>query len=95
MKVIWTNQAQKDYDQNIDYLLSEWSEKVAQNFIDQVNLTIQLLTINPYLYQQSNYQNIRKAFITKQILLFYKPENKRIVLIRFWNNSGSTESLLL
>ncbi|WP_439489425.1 type II toxin-antitoxin system RelE/ParE family toxin [Algoriphagus sp.] len=48
MKVIWTNQAQKDYDQNIDYLLSEWSEKVAQNFIHQVNLTIQLLTINPY-----------------------------------------------
>ena len=95
MKVIWTHQAQKDYDQNIDYLLSEWSERVARNFIDQVNLTIQLLTINPYLYQQGNYQNIRKAFITKQISLFYKPENERIVLIRFWNNSGSTESLLL
>jgi len=93
MKVIWTKQAQIDYDLTIEYLLSEWSEKVAMNFINQVSLTIELLLINPYLYQQSDYQDIRKAFITKHISLFYKPETERIVLIRFWNNSSPTEDL--
>ncbi len=93
MKVIWTKQAQIDYDLTIEYLLSEWSEKVAMNFINQVSLTIELLLINPYLYQQSDYQDIRKAFITKHISLFYKSETERIVLIRFWNNSSPTEDL--
>ena len=49
MRVIWTKQAQVDYDQNIDYLIAEWSEKVAKDFINQVNLTLQLLVMNPFL----------------------------------------------
>ncbi len=93
MRVIWTKQAQVDYDQNIDYLIAEWSEKVAKDFIDQVNLTVQLLSINPYLYQKSDFPDIRRAFIDRHITLFYKPEEHRIVLIRFWNNSASTQNL--
>jgi plasmid stabilization system protein ParE len=93
MRVIWTKQAQVDYYQNIDYLIAEWSEKVAKDFIDQVNLCVELLAINPYLYQESDFPDIRRAFINRHITLFYKPEVERIVLIRFWNNSASTENL--
>ena len=95
MRVIWTQKAQIDYDNSIEYLLNEWSEKVAQNFINQVSLTLQLLVINPFLYQQSDFQDIRKAFITKQITFFYKPEAERIVLLRFWNNSAPIENLTI
>ena len=94
MRVIWTQQAQIDYDRNIEYLLTEWSEKVAQNFINQVSLTLQLLVINPFLYQKSDFQKTRKAFINKHITLFYIPESDRIVLLRFWNNSAPFENLI-
>jgi len=35
-KVIWNKIARLDYYENIDYLLRKWSEKEAQEFIDEV-----------------------------------------------------------
>ncbi len=29
MKIIWSDDAKHDYDENIEYLLSEWSEESA------------------------------------------------------------------
>ena len=34
--VQWNKLAVRDYYDNIDYLLREWSEKEAQEFIDEV-----------------------------------------------------------
>jgi hypothetical protein len=35
-KVYWNKMAKQDYFDNIDYLLKDWSEKKAQEFIDEV-----------------------------------------------------------
>ncbi|HKL34347.1 MAG TPA: type II toxin-antitoxin system RelE/ParE family toxin [Tangfeifania sp.] len=35
-KIVWNNKARLDFYENIDYLLENWSEKEAQNFIDEV-----------------------------------------------------------
>ncbi|MCF6352030.1 MAG: hypothetical protein L3J06_03370 [Cyclobacteriaceae bacterium] len=32
MEIIWSDDAKLDYDENIEYLLKEWSEKSAANF---------------------------------------------------------------
>jgi plasmid stabilization system protein ParE len=37
MGIIWSDDALKDYHQNIDFLRTEWSEKSAQEFIDDVD----------------------------------------------------------
>ncbi|KOH43949.1 hypothetical protein NC99_32400 [Sunxiuqinia dokdonensis] len=34
--VRWNKHARLDYFKNIDFLLQNWSEKEAQNFIDKV-----------------------------------------------------------
>ncbi|WPO79604.1 type II toxin-antitoxin system RelE/ParE family toxin [Flavobacterium sp. KACC 22761] len=74
MNVIWSTQAKQDFWNNIDYLEAEWSEKVAQNFIEKVNTTIALLKNDNVLFLKTNYKNVYKIVITKHISLYYRIE---------------------
>ena len=42
-KIWWNNLAREDFHRNINFLIENWSEKEAQNFIDQVDSIINLL----------------------------------------------------
>ncbi len=95
MKIIWSDDAKLDYDENIEYLLREWSEKSAVNFIEEVESVLELLKINPKLFPKSNYKSIRRAVIRKQITLFYQKKGLSVHLIRFWNTFKDPQSLNL
>ena len=36
INIIWSEQAKQTYFENIDYLLAEWTEKVAVDFIKNI-----------------------------------------------------------
>lgn len=95
MKIIWSDEAIADYQQNIDYLLKEWSEQVAIEFIEDVEAVIELIKSHPELYPLTDYREIRKAVIRKQITLFFKSKKGEIHLIRFWNTYQDPEKLKL
>lgn len=95
MKIIWSDEAITDYHQNIDYLLKEWSGQVALEFIEDVEAVIELIRSHPELYPSTDYQEVRKAVIRKQITLFFKAQHKEIHLIRFWNNYQNPDKLKL
>ncbi|NOS90534.1 MAG: type II toxin-antitoxin system RelE/ParE family toxin [Cyclobacteriaceae bacterium] len=95
MKIIWSEDALLDYHQNIDYLLRDWSESVALQFVEEVEGVIELIQINPELYPLTDYRDIRKALIQKQITLFYKIADDNVFLIRFWNNYQDPSRLKL
>ena len=93
MQVIWSDEAIEDYHQNIDYLLKNWSVKVALEFTEDVEAIIQLIKAHPELYPLSDYTEIRRAVVRRQITLFFKIKNETIDLIRFWNNYKDIEKL--
>ena len=51
---VWTENALKDYHQNIDYLLREWSEKEALIFIGDVDSILFSLKSGNIQYKESN-----------------------------------------
>ncbi|GAB1444781.1 hypothetical protein MASR2M41_04060 [Flammeovirgaceae bacterium] len=93
MQIIWSDEAIADYHQNIDYLEKEWSSQVALEFIEDVEAAIELIKRHPALYPLADYRKIRKAVIRKQITLFFRVQDKRVQLIRFWNNYQAPEKL--
>lgn len=95
MKIIWSDEAIADYHQNIDYLLKEWSEQVTIEFIEDVDAVIELIKNYPELYPLTDYPEVRKAVIRKQVTLFFKVSNKEIHLIRFWNSHQDPKKLTL
>ena len=86
-KIYWNKLAKSDYYQNIDYLLREWTEKDAQEFIDEVDETEFILKQGKVEFQDTNVKDIKRCVICKQITLFYKVMDKHnIEFLRFWNS---------
>lgn len=86
-KICWNKVAKADFYQNIDYLLHEWSEKDAQEFIDEVYETEFILKQGKIDFQDTDVENIKRCVICKQITLFYKViDSQNIEFLRFWNN---------
>jgi plasmid stabilization system protein ParE len=86
MEIIWTPQAEKDLEGNIDYLLQAWSEKVAQNFVQNVTQTIKQVSKNPTTFPRYESSKIRFVLLIPQITLFYEVDDNKIILLRLWNN---------
>lgn len=86
MKIEWTLASKNDYWQNIEYLENHWSEKEVLNFINEIDYSINLLTKGNVIFTKSDYPNVYKIVIIKQITIYYSIENETIYLLRFWNN---------
>ncbi|MGG7037018.1 MAG: type II toxin-antitoxin system RelE/ParE family toxin [Flavobacterium sp.] len=91
MEIIWSPQAKKDFWNNIDYLEAEWTFDVVVNFIKKVDATVLLLEKDKTLFIKTNYKNVYKVVVTKQISLYYRKKNDSIQLLRFWNNYQNLE----
>jgi len=86
MKIEWTLASKNDYWQNIEYLENHWSEKEVLNFINEIDYSLNLLTKGNIIFTKSDYLNVYKMVIIKQITIYYSIENETIYLLRFWNN---------
>ncbi len=94
--VRWNKLARLDYYQNISYLLENWSDKEAQNFIDKVFEIETMLAKGNIEFQNTNRLGIKRCVINKQISLFYREINRNnIELLRFWNNNQNLKNLNL
>lgn len=93
--VLWSELAKIDYWKNIEYLIENWSESTAKKFIKEVDFVLDIISIYPEMFQLTNYSQVRSALIFKQISLFYRVNDDRIELIRFWNNHMDKEKIVL
>ncbi len=93
-KIVWNNKARLDFYENIDYLLENWSEKEAQNFIDEVAQVEYILSQGNVDFQKTDFVGVKRLVLRKQITLFYKISNEhQIEFLRFWNNYKDDKKL--
>ncbi len=93
-KIIWNKVAKSDYFENIDYLLKNWSEKEVQKFIDEVRHIEFVLKKGNIDFQETNYREIKRVVLRKQISLFYRIISiSEIEFLRFWNNHQDIKRL--
>ena len=94
--VCWNKLARRDYFENIDYLLQNWSMKEAQKFIDEVFEIERMLANGNIEFQNTDRVGIKRCVINKHISLFYRIiSDTNIELLRFWNNNQSLKDLNL
>ena len=86
LTVKWSEEARFQVEEIIDFLNYRWTEKEAKEFILKTEGVIKVIIGHPYLYPASNYNQIRKAVITKQTSLFYLIRKEEIFLVTFWDN---------
>ncbi|WP_018674532.1 type II toxin-antitoxin system RelE/ParE family toxin [Riemerella columbina] len=86
--ILWTDTAKNSFNDNIAYLLEDWTQKEIENFIDKTDSAIENLRYHPYIGKPvSGYSDYRNILIVPQISLIYRVVNTyEILLITFFNN---------
>jgi plasmid stabilization system protein ParE len=87
LKIVWSKRATIKFDQIISYLIDEWGEKSAKQFIGKIFDFLEILSEFPEIGSVENKdKNIRGFTIVKQVNLYYRIKGDRIILILFFNN---------
>lgn len=86
-KIIWSPKAVDTFEDVIDYLQTNWTEKEIINFVAETEHIVHLISLNPHLFRSSEKENVFEAVITKHNLLLYQVNQtaKSIELLSFFD----------
>jgi plasmid stabilization system protein ParE len=88
IKINWSDESKRTYNENIQHLLDEWTEKEVKSFVLQTEYVISRLQEHPESYHPSlKNKKVRRARLNKYITLYYRyyASRREIVLLSFWN----------
>lgn len=90
LTVYWTKRADKKLASITDYLNQEWGENVVRKFIKTIDDFLDILVEFPEIGSLENSQkNIRGFVIVKQLTLFYRIKNNKIIILNLFDNRQS------
>lgn len=94
-EILWTNTAESSFQDIIEYLQEEWSEKEVRNFLKRVDKFIITLSKYPTMCRSSSKRkNVRIGILDKhtQTVYQYIPENNSITILLFRGMKRSPSS---
>ena len=87
LEIFWSKRADNKFDDILDYLNSEWGERVTSAFVKKVYDFLDILVEFPEIGTLENAErNIRGFVIVKQITVFYRLSGDNIILLNFFDN---------
>jgi plasmid stabilization system protein ParE len=95
-EVLWTNSAKTSFDHIVEYLQNAWTEKEVTKFINRTTEIIAALKRYPEMCRPSaKRKNVRIAILNKhtQLVYHYKPRNKQIEILLFWDTKQNPATL--
>lgn len=86
--VQWTSTARGELNDLILYLSTEWTDREVTRLTRELERVLELLSINPYLFQKTGIDSVRRAVILQLNSLFYHidQENKTVTILHFFGN---------
>jgi len=94
VRVVSSQLAEETYFDNLEYLDENWSQTVAQDFIKEVEETMNLLEGNPNIFRWwDSKEQFKVGYINKHISFFYSLNKEEIQIHFFWNNHKDPEQL--
>lgn len=65
-EIIWTQKAKNQFREQVNYLRSEWTERIDENFVKDVKRRLDSLSVMPYLgVTSATDSSVRKLLITR------------------------------
>lgn len=77
--IFWTDEANTNYDNIINYLSIHWSIKEKTEFVRKLEKRIEVIKQFPEIFPKSSlYINTHRAVLTEQITIYYSIEKEII-----------------
>ncbi len=94
-KLIWSPNAEYDFVNIVEYLVLEWTEFIALEFIDNIDSDIILIYENPKLFPFVNIaKKVRKCVNSKHNTIFYREHNSSIEILRIFDTRQNPQNLI-
>jgi len=82
LKIVFNKRADIKLDSTLEYLRSEWSIRAANEFLEHLYETIDTLSMFPEIGTiVDSVRGIRGFLITKQIKIYYRIKENRLVVL--------------
>lgn len=86
LDIRWGRHASESFQEIIDYLEQNWGGKSTKDFVEKAYSVINVLSVYPEMGKlQYPIRNIRGFVIVKQVTLFYKLQDNKIILLHFFS----------
>jgi|TARA_R110002096_G_scaffold18022_6_gene61968 plasmid stabilization system protein ParE len=93
-KVFLSKTAEKKLDKLFEYLITEWSVKVKTDFVEKLDSSIEIIKNQPEIFPESKKgEGLRKCVITKQTILYYRYNSKRINIVTLFDTRQNPKKL--
>jgi plasmid stabilization system protein ParE len=93
-KISWTLQARSNIKGIINYLETEWSNRIAESFYDETSDRLQLIIAYPDIGIQSLTRPAwRKILITKHNILVYRIDSDIITVLNIIDTRSSAYTI--
>jgi plasmid stabilization system protein ParE len=86
LPIFWTDEAKETFDAIFFFILDKFSEQSAKKFLKQTNKILQIIKVQPEIFEASILDQCRKGRITDQTSVFYKIQDDQIRLLFFFDN---------
>ncbi len=92
--IVWTEIALDEYEKVIDWLLLNWSVKIAMDFSSKVEQKLKLISRFPQIGRKSEYlKDCRKLWVSPYHLLLYRVQEDSIHILRLFDGRQNTKLL--
>lgn len=93
-KIEWSELAQRDFDQIIDYLLKNWTEKEVRNFVYSIDKSIETISSSPGLFPLTFHKvGLRRCVVSKRHIIYYYVKDNTIYIVTLWDTRRNPETL--
>ena len=90
--VKWTKRAERNFHQTVQYIESEWGARVAQKFVQRVNLFLKTLKDLPQIGKiEVKEKGIRAFVLSRHNTVFYRIKGKQIILLAIFDNRANPD----
>ena len=87
LKIYWTKRAEKSFNNILNYIHKEWGENIAKSFARRVFDFPEILSEFPEIGTLENKEKgIRGFSVIKQVSVFFRVMDDKIVLLNFFDN---------
>jgi plasmid stabilization system protein ParE len=84
--IIWSPLSENDYECILEYLSKNWGQKVALNFIELTENSLNQISNNPKQFPICyKRKKVRKCVLTKHNSLFYRDGKTKIEILRIYD----------
>lgn len=84
-QIFWTSAAKKSYEEVIEFLSQNWSQKEINQFILRTEEVLMLMSNNPTIYPLVS-PDLHRCILSKHNSLFFKINDNKITILACWDN---------